>query len=92
MAGKSRLPKQGTLPSNPRWLVIEATDGDPSRWPKNTVSNPDAEGNVNFMDPVSVEDGAAIKWRLVIGQALAEMLDYPDVGTKNCSLGHVETI
>ena len=82
MSGKFRPQKQATLPNNPKWFVIEATDADPSRWPKNTLSNPDAEGNVNFMDPVSVEDGVAIKWRIVVGQALAEMLSYPDVGTK----------
>ncbi|KAL5531470.1 hypothetical protein ACEPAG_4347 [Sanghuangporus baumii] len=83
MSGKFRPPKEGKLPRNPKWIEINATDGDVSRWPSNTTSNPDSEGNVNFMHPVSVDDGAAIKWRVVIGQALAEMLNYPELESKS---------
>lgn len=81
MSAKGRtVGKEGVIPSNPKWVVIEASDGDSQRWPTNTTSNPDAEGNVNFMRPVSIDDGLAIKWRATIGQALAEMLNYDDLG------------
>ncbi|KAI5123523.1 hypothetical protein M0805_006683 [Coniferiporia weirii] len=75
--------KDGVLPENPKWLTIDATDGDARRWPSNTAPNPDAEGHVNFMAPLSVDHGQSIKWRLVIGKALAEMLEYPDKESKN---------
>lgn len=68
------------MPEYPRWVEIEITDADISRWPKNVKPEPDDEGNVNFMTHISVEHDTARRWRMVIGQALAEMLGYPDTG------------
>ena len=68
------------LPSDPKWFVIDASDGDPRRWPANTSPNPDSEGNVNYMQPIPIDSPLTTKWRTTIGQRLAEMLDYPDHG------------
>lgn len=81
--GLSRRPFQlNRAPSNPESIEIEATDGDVSRWPKNTIPEPGEDGNVNFMRPVSIEEEASKKWRTVIGKALAEKMRYSDFGTK----------
>ncbi|KAH8116442.1 hypothetical protein DFH11DRAFT_1506352 [Phellopilus nigrolimitatus] len=79
----NRAHKGSVLPNNPRWVTIEATDGDARRWPTNTSYNPDAEGYVNFMQPLSLDDPLSIKWRIIIGQRLAEMLQYPDLDSKD---------
>lgn len=78
--------KQTTLPSSLTWITIQNTDGDISRWPKNTIHEPDNDGYVNSMRPVSIEDGVAIRWRIVIGEALAQMLRYPITSTYYCLL------
>ena len=43
---------------------------------------PDEEGNVSFFHAVSVNSLVARKWREVIGQALAAMMEYPSTGSK----------
>lgn len=68
------------LPANPKWVFIDCSDGDAGRWPTNTTSNPDEESYVNFMQPLPLDHVASIKWRLLIGQSLAEMLKYSDLG------------
>ena len=75
-----RAAKQAVLPDNPKWVVIEHSDGDPSNWPTNTEQYVDNTGEVNFMEPLDIDHGLSIKWRLSIGQRLAEMLGYPDRG------------
>ena len=75
------VPRPVQEASTPRFIEIAATDADPSRWPENTVSTVDTEGNVNFMRPIPLQHEAALKWRIVIGQALAKVLNYPDAGT-----------
>ena len=72
-----------TTTANPKWIEIEVSDADPCRWPDNMSSRPDEEGNVNFFRTIAVEHDAAKKWRVAIGQALAEMLEYPNTGSKN---------
>ena len=80
--------KEASLPQNPKWISIEASDGNPQRWPKNTDSTPDNMGNVNFMKPIEVDHGLAIKWRNIVGQALAEMLHYPGIGMYHTLFGN----
>ena len=86
------VPRPAERASTSKFIVIEATDADPSRWPENTVSRADAEGNVNFMRPVPVQHEVALKWRVVIGQALAKMLNYPDAGAKRHSHRLIESL
>ncbi|THH07398.1 hypothetical protein EW145_g3409 [Phellinidium pouzarii] len=80
---RSRLGKEATLPENPKWVTIDASDGDTRRWPTMTSPEPDAQGCINFMQPLSVDNGQSIKWRLIIGKALAEMHKYPDHDSKD---------
>ena len=80
--------RQGTLPDNPQWVSINATDAHPSRRPTNTTAIPYSEGKLNSMDPVPIQANVAIKWRVVIGNKLAEMLDYPDLGMTERSFYH----
>ena len=78
---KARAAKaDGVLPKNPKWVTIDASDGDPRRWPTNLDPVPNHEGIYNYQKPVELDDGLAIKWRCDIGQKLAEMLGYPDLG------------
>ena len=72
-----------TITANPKWIEIKVSDADPCRWPDNMSSRPGEEGNVNFFRTIAVEHDAAKKWRVAIGQALAEMLEYPNTGSKN---------
>ena len=67
--------------SNTGSIEIGATDANVTRWPKTTIPEPNKDGTVNFMRPVATEEEASIRWRTVIGQALAEKLRYPDFGT-----------
>lgn len=69
------------FPISPNWVTIDATDADASRLPSNTISYLDDNGNVNRMALVSREHSVAKRWRVMIGQALAEQLNYPEVGT-----------
>lgn len=70
--------KDGVLPPDPSWIVINESDGDSRRWPTNTTEVVDAEGQVNFMQPLPVDHPAAIKWRISCGAAIADLLKYPD--------------
>ncbi|KAJ4475059.1 hypothetical protein J3R30DRAFT_3295061 [Lentinula aciculospora] len=65
------------LPSNPVYREIEHSDGVQSAWPKNTTRIVDSEGQVNWMQYVPSDEGMAIKWRVQVGQALANALNWP---------------
>lgn len=73
--------KDAVLPPDVEWVHLEESDGDSSRWPTNTNPNPDQEGHVNYMLPLDLDNAVAVKWRLAIGKALAEMHQYPGYGT-----------
>ena len=70
--------KDASIPADVEWVTIEVTDGDSRRWPTNTTPNPDSEGHVNYMQPLGLDSTFAVKWRLTIGKALAEMHKYPN--------------
>ncbi|KLO17957.1 hypothetical protein SCHPADRAFT_913375 [Schizopora paradoxa] len=74
--------KDGVLPPNPEWITFEDTDGDVRRWPTNTNPVLDSDGHVNYMLPLDVDHSASIKWRLICGASIAEMLNYKDHQTK----------
>ena len=83
--------KESVLPSDVEWVVIEASDGSPTRWPTNTEPNPDGEGHINYMKLLGNDNSFAIKWRLQIGKALAEMLKYPGFGMPHFSFPSEDT-
>ena len=82
--------RQGTLPDKPQWVSINATDAHPSRRPTNTTTVPYSDGKLNSMDPVPIQASVAIKWRVVIGNKLAKMLNYPDLGMMQRSFNHYD--
>jgi hypothetical protein len=69
------------LPPNPTYKSFERSDGDPNTWPRNTERVVDHEGHVNFMDPISIDMAMAIKWRVQVGEALANALKWPSEST-----------
>lgn len=79
---RSHSGKEGVLPNDVEWVVIGTSDGDPARWPTNTSPIPDGEGHINYMKLLDLDNTFAIKWRLQIGKALAEMHKYPGFGTR----------
>lgn len=78
---KGHSGKDAILPADVEWVTILTTDGDSQRLPTNTTPNPDAEGHVNYMQPLGLDNPFAVKWRLAIGKALAEMHKYPNYST-----------
>ncbi|KAJ4466097.1 hypothetical protein C8J55DRAFT_609374 [Lentinula edodes] len=65
------------LPPNPVFREIERSDGDQDTWPQNTTRIVDSDGQVNYMQYVPSDEGMAIKWRVQVGQALANAFNWP---------------
>ena len=76
--------KDVALPPDPSWITFEDTDGDSRRWPTNTTPVVDAEGQVNYMAPLDIDHPAAIKWRIICGASIAEIMKYPDYRECSC--------
>ena len=70
--------KDGALPPDPEWITFDDTDGDVRRWPTNTSPVLDSDGHVNCMLPLDVDHPASIKWRIICGASIAEVLKYND--------------
>ncbi|KAF9073278.1 hypothetical protein BDP27DRAFT_1417405 [Rhodocollybia butyracea] len=68
------------IPPNPNYLDITHSDGNRDLLPTNTNRVVDSDGQVNFMQPVELDEGLAIKWRVQVGAALAKnnRYDNPD--------------
>ncbi|KAJ8695270.1 hypothetical protein PTI98_007877 [Pleurotus ostreatus] len=66
-----------SLPPNPEWVQILASDGDSSTWPVNTTRVVDTEGHVNFMDPVDYDHPICKKWQVEVGRAIALAKELP---------------
>jgi hypothetical protein len=72
-----QLNQTHTLPPNPHWIEFVRTDGNADRLPRDTTFNPDSQGHVNFMRPVTDDESASIGWRIAFGKALASKLGMP---------------
>jgi len=66
-----------TLPPNPEFLDFDRTDGDAKQWPTNTKEVVDADGNVNYMKPLGLDDSSDIHWRRQIAIKVAERQGRP---------------
>lgn len=66
-----------SLPPNPTYLEFKASDGKTSRWPQNTMRVVDHEGCVNFFELLPLDNGQNIRWRIIIGEAVARILKLP---------------
>lgn len=67
---------QHSLPPNPTFREIAHSDGDQSTWPSNTTRDVQG-GQVNYMHYIGLDESLAIKWRVMIGDALAKALEWP---------------
>ena len=65
------------LPANPVFLDFEKSDGDTKQWPTNTKEVVNAEGQVNYMKPLGLEESSNIHWRCQIAMKVAERLGRP---------------
>ncbi|KAJ6581572.1 hypothetical protein B0H19DRAFT_1369885 [Mycena capillaripes] len=62
------------LPTNPTFIDFPRSDGDSTLWPTNTTREIDAEGCVNYMQPVGLDEPLSIKWRVGVGDAISVAL------------------
>lgn len=67
---------QHSLPPNPEYREIPRSDGDTRTWPRNTTRIVEG-GQVNYMHHVEIDESVAIKWRVMIGDALSKALYWP---------------
>jgi hypothetical protein len=72
-------PKGRTLPAHPHYLEFERSDGDARFWPTNTTKVVAADGTVNFMRPVPLDEAASVGWRCGIGAGVAKLMNLPDL-------------
>ena len=67
------------LPKNPTFIDFPVSDGDEGQWPTNTTRVVDAEGQINYMRAVPLDESLSIKWRCEVGASLALQLNKPGV-------------
>ncbi|KIP03007.1 hypothetical protein PHLGIDRAFT_78231 [Phlebiopsis gigantea 11061_1 CR5-6] len=72
-----RIATKKSLPPDPSWVSIPRTDGDRKNWPANTEKVVSADGHVNFMRPVPIDEGVCITWRCQLGTRVAAALGLP---------------
>lgn len=73
------------MPKETHELDFERTDGEESLWPTNTRRIVDADGHVNYMHPVALDDEWAVRWRKSIGGGVADLLKLPRTRSFNIS-------
>ncbi|KAG5723675.1 hypothetical protein E4T56_gene20246 [Termitomyces sp. T112] len=77
MSARKISEKAIEMPKNPHFLDFERSDGNSSRWPTNTTRVVDSSGEVNYMQPLTLEHPQTIKWRLGVAQAIAAATGMP---------------
>ncbi|KAG6890321.1 hypothetical protein C0995_009528 [Termitomyces sp. Mi166 len=65
------------MPNNPYFFDFERSDGNPSRWPPNTTRIVDSSGEVNYMQPLTLEHPQSMRWRLGVAQGIAAATGMP---------------
>ncbi|RDB20827.1 hypothetical protein Hypma_012012 [Hypsizygus marmoreus] len=78
MSARRISEKQISIPENAHFLDFERSDGDPKSWPTNTTRIVDEEGHVNFMQPLTINDPASVRWRIGVAQGIAAALKLPE--------------
>lgn len=74
------------FPPEPIFLDFPRSDGDASKWPPNITRIVDADGQVNYMEALDVDESAqARKWRASVGKAVATKLEMQ--GDRKCVSG-----
>ncbi|KIJ55353.1 hypothetical protein M422DRAFT_41343 [Sphaerobolus stellatus SS14] len=58
-------------------LRFRRSDGDQSKLPTDKLDPTPAEGEVNFMRPVSLTESLSVRWRTQVGKGVAKLLGKP---------------
>lgn len=66
-----------SLSASPTYLDFLRTDGNVSSWPTQTTRIIDAEGHVNYYEPLTPEHPQHIRWRTTVADAVARHLNMP---------------
>lgn len=71
------------FPPNTVFLDFPRSDGDETKWPTNTTRIVDADGQVNFMELLDIDQSGQVrKWRASVGKAIATKLEMQ--GDREC--------
>jgi len=73
----ARIAGGHTLPPNPVYLDFGKSDGDTKQLPTNTREVVGADGQVNYMKPLELDDSSNIHWRSQVAMKIAERLGRP---------------
>ncbi|KAH9004752.1 hypothetical protein EDB86DRAFT_3240635 [Lactarius hatsudake] len=73
----SRIAGGHTLPPDPVYLDFGKSDGDTKQLPTNTKEVVGADGQVNYMKPLELDDSSNIHWRSQVALKIAERLGRP---------------
>ncbi|KAH9169930.1 hypothetical protein EDB89DRAFT_2193152 [Lactarius sanguifluus] len=73
----SRVAGGHTLPPDPVYLDFGKSDGDTKQLPNNTKEVVGADGQVNYMKPLELDDSSNIHWRSQVAMKIAERLGRP---------------
>ncbi len=77
MSARRHHSDKHTLPANPTYRTIDYSDGREELWPRNTTEIVDQDGHVNFMEPIELDIPIAIRWRVALGAAVANAMNWP---------------
>jgi hypothetical protein len=66
-----------TIAADARFLTFPVTDGDSSRRPENLKPPPVSAREVNWHRTMTMEEKYACRWRNLIGQGIAKLLEKP---------------
>ncbi|PBK99726.1 hypothetical protein ARMGADRAFT_985610 [Armillaria gallica] len=77
MSARRQHSDKHTLPANPTYRTIDSSDGREDLWPRNTTEIVDQDGHVNFMEPIELDIPIAIRWRVALGAAVANAMNWP---------------
>ncbi|KAJ3502558.1 hypothetical protein NLJ89_g8832 [Agrocybe chaxingu] len=67
-----------SLPANPHYLDFPRTDGSKTTWPSVITREVDAEGHVNYYECLGEDHSQHIRWRTMVGDAVAKKLGMPE--------------
>jgi len=71
------MPPLESIAPNARFITFPVTDGDSTRRPDNMRPPPASAREVNWHRKMMMEEKYACRWRNLIGQGIAKLLDKP---------------
>jgi hypothetical protein len=68
-----------TISSNALFITFPVSDGDVSRRPDNMKEPSESASEVNWYRTMSMDEKYACRWRNIIGQGIAKLLNKPGI-------------